>query len=169
MEFLKHYFLCDHRMNRKPYILITILSAFLFNLPLQIMMQRAMPEKIESIKHVSEQKAQGAISIFTEAYNKEVNKIPKWFLLVSFAYALLLLPLSIMRLKDLDYPLRLSLLSLISPAADVITHLRGTTMPLALNVVILIPVIILSFFLTFKRGTKGPNKYGPDPLEEKAA
>jgi uncharacterized membrane protein YhaH (DUF805 family) len=78
------------------------------------------------------------------------------------------LPALAMRLKDINITPAISLLYVIPPLALLLSHLTketffgaldsigyGTSMVMGLAVIVLI----------FVPGTKGPNPYGPDPLQ----
>ena len=166
MQFLKNYFRCNHRMTRKAYF-FTIVPIILILLTAILCVEA--PEILEtqqSSSNLEQQKTNGTITQTTydlqtqEIFKKEAQETHQTSLfLIALIGTLLILPAYTMRLKDLGYTPWLGLLMFVG-----YIHL-----PLIVMIPLHICLIILGLIMLFKRGTKGPNRYGPDPLELKTA
>lgn len=96
----------------------------------------------------------------------EITSIPRMDDIVYFLLIIMLLTLAYLlavnigkRLQDVNMPGYISLAILFVGAVSIFTNSRDIT---ALVKLVIFPLMI---FLTFKKGTDGPNKYGEDPLE----
>ena len=169
MNALKNYFLCNHRMNRKPYFSICMLCALVL-LPISLYFLAGInPADVQAVADLSHQLSSGKIS--QAAYDSQSQEIGTRLaaqmapsIILGFIASLLLLPTQIMRLKDLDTPLKL-LISIVVFTTFVWSGISEKILPHLVYQALTLIALVVALVLTFKRGTIGDNRYGPDPLE----
>jgi uncharacterized membrane protein YhaH (DUF805 family) len=101
-------------------------------------------------------------SIFSGRYNRA--KYIKMTLLVAIPIAVVMVLAS--ELASQGFILALNLVAFVALSPITIKRLHDVDMPDWVFLLFLVPGanIILGLYLLFKKGTQGPNKYGPDPL-----
>jgi uncharacterized membrane protein YhaH (DUF805 family) len=101
-------------------------------------------------------------SIFSGRYNRA--KYIKMTLLVAIPIAVVMVLAS--ELASQGFILALNLVAFVALSPITIKRLHDVDMPDWIFLLFLVPGanIILGLYLLFKKGTQGPNKYGPDPL-----
>ena len=165
---LKDYFRCNRRLNRRPYFNICFLPALVL-LPLYFYFLMTLnPADVQAIADLSHQLSGGKITqaVF-DAQSQEINarvaaKMAPLFILAIIS-SLLLLPAGIMRLKDLNTPLKL-LIPLIVFTTFMWSPASEKLLPHPVHQVLGFVALMVALVMAFKRGTVGDNQYGPDPL-----
>ena len=100
--------------------------------------------------------------IFSGRYNRA--KYIKMTLLVAIPIAVVIVLAA--ELASQGFILALNLVAFVALSPITIKRLHDVDMPDWAYLLFLVPGanIILGLYLLFKKGTQGPNKYGPDPL-----
>jgi uncharacterized membrane protein YhaH (DUF805 family) len=110
-------------------------------------------------------------------WNAATNPAPMWFRLLQFVVSLVVAypcyAVLVKRLHDRNSPGTLALvavaLMLISDFVNVLWPMETadgiTTVGYIINIPLLLLVIAMVIELGLRRGTSGPNRFGPDPLE----
>jgi len=137
-------------MNRKPYVFILLAVVLIIAL---------FTPQPKTTSHEVIQRSGGFV-LPVSTLVQEQSQIAALFF--AFIMNLLVLPAHIMRLKDLNYSPWLAVLMvanyllLIAVGYLHFPNFIGTALGFA--------TLILLLILLFKRGTAGPNRYGPNPL-----
>jgi uncharacterized membrane protein YhaH (DUF805 family) len=166
MNFFKNYFLCNQRMNRKSFFLITAPVILVTGLMFFFLIKDVFLLHVRELADLSHQHVEGKITQAEydaraeEITSKMDTETPRMALfIIAIVSAIAMLPANVMRLKDLNFsPWLVS----ISIAFYVCQFIQA---PPLVMMLVLIPNLVLGLILYFKRGTKGPNRYGRDPLD----
>ena len=153
MRYFKTYFSFEGRLNRKPFLLFytKMFAALLIALILSIFDDSNIMRIITAIFgwFVAAPLCLLGVTIFPVKRLHDLNFSGQWFLIgVGIVFAL-------------DITLRV-----IEKVSSLKLQIAKETVFLLENVtfVIFIPLFICLIILCFKKGVKGHNKYGPDPL-----
>lgn len=176
MQMLKDYFMAKRRMNRKIFIII-LLGYFVLSMLSSVLFQSAsrISTMMKATIDITQQQARKEITAeeaqmrLHELQAAAVAQIPLWHYIIPLILAFTFVPAVVMRLKDVNW----------SPILAGIIMFAAITGPLAkFGNVALVGYVMMAFsmmhlilllLLAFIKGTKGANKYGTDPLEQKAA
>ena len=168
-QFLKRYIACDHRMNRKPYIMALVVFYIIsFGFSGYIADQIFSDPSLHPLE-LAQQKAQGSIT--AEQYNSKIqeiqNSISPWISIIGGLIGLAFLPAVAMRLKDVNFSPYLSLLLPFVSIIAILTRLSGSPiLPHSAMAILGVVIFVGEVLLIFLPGTKGANRYGADPLEK---
>lgn len=176
MPMLKDYFMAKRRMNRKIFIMIllgylvlSMLSSAIFQSTSRISTMMKATIDITQQQARQEITAEEAQIKLHELEADYVAQIPFGNYLLPFIASLAFVPAMVMRLKDVNWPPIFAgitlLLAILSPLAKLGNVTLVGYVIMALSMVHLILILLLAFI----KGTKGANKYGADPLEQKAS
>jgi len=154
-------------MNRKPYIMAAIIY-FVVGLGFGAMMSVQMLSNPDNnFVELAQQKAHGQIT--EEEYQSKIHaiqsSIPPVMHAISLMIVLAFLPTIAMRLKDINVTPMLSLLLPLSSLTAIVTIVIGPVIPHGIMMLLSLVVFIGTVLLAFIPGTKGPNKFGPDPIQ----